>query len=333
MAEGNVSAGFTITFLSGLCTTLGALLPLFERLRNKTCLGITLAIAAGVMVFVSFVEILHESQIYFAELGYPDGRAATFAYICFFGGVAITAALDWMLHRLDRNPMPFHELTSEERATETEEADVEAAGVPPKKAEEDTEMGSGGGGGGKVPLLGTHAVSFRSDPCRWLHDDWTGYIARKEGRKLHHTGLVLCVALTIHNFPEGLATYVATLADEKLGIALGVAIALHNIPEGMCVAIPTYYATGSFVKALLLTFMSGMAQPLGAFIGYLVLSSYDIPAMYAVLFGVVSGMMVFISLKELLPTAHHYDPQDRFVTFAFVCGMFLMAFSLVLFEW
>ena len=71
------------------------------------------------------------------------------------------------------------------------------------------------------------------------------------------------LAVGIHNFPEGLATFVAALSSPSLGIALAIAIALHNIPEGVCVAMPVYYATGKKWKGFLWAFLSGISEPFG----------------------------------------------------------------------
>ena len=136
----------------------------------------------------------------------------------------------------------------------------------------------------------------------------------------------------MHNFPEGLATFVAALADPKLGAALAIAIAIHNVPEGICVAMPIYYATGSKWKGFWWSFLSGLSEPVGAVFGYAILNGNDMsPAAFGSLFGLVAGMMVFISVKELIPTALKYDPHDEYVTTYVFVGMAIMAASLILF--
>jgi zinc transporter, ZIP family len=136
---------------------------------------------------------------------------------------------------------------------------------------------------------------------------------------------------SLHNFPEGLATFLSTLADPKVGVILAVAIAIHNIPEGLCVAMPVYYATGSRWKAFGWALLSGVSEPLAAVLGWAVLASVFSDVLYATLFGIVAGMMVMISVRELMPTAHRYDPDDSVVTYSFIAGMFIIALSLVLF--
>jgi ZIP family zinc transporter len=139
------------------------------------------------------------------------------------------------------------------------------------------------------------------------------------------------IAIALHNFPEGLATFVATLNSPKVGFVLAIAIAIHNIPEGICVALPIYYATGNRWQAFWWAVLSGISEPIAALLGWLILASAMTETTYAVLFGIVAGMMVIISVRELLPTAHRYDPDDNFVTTSYIGGMVVMALSLILF--
>jgi zinc transporter ZupT len=152
-----------------------------------------------------------------------------------------------------------------------------------------------------------------------------------ERRKLIHMGMNTAIAIGLHNFPEGLATFVAALNDARVGAVLAVAIGIHNIPEGLCVALPIYYATGNRRKAFVWACISGISEPFAALLGWAVLANSFSDDLYAVLFGVVAGMMVVISTKELLPTAHRYDPDDTVVTYSYIGGMCVMALSLVLF--
>lgn len=150
-------------------------------------------------------------------------------------------------------------------------------------------------------------------------------------KRLTRTGLLTALAIGIHNFPEGLATFVATLHDPTVGVALAIAIAIHNIPEGLCVSMPVYFATGDRHKAFLWAMLSGLSEPVGALLGWLLLQSVMGGAVYGTLFGVVAGMMVNIVLHEILPTAHRYDPKDQVVTIFTLIGMGVMALSLCLF--
>lgn len=136
----------------------------------------------------------------------------------------------------------------------------------------------------------------------------------------------------LQNFPEGLATFVAVLEDPSVGVSVAIAIGIHNIPEGICVAMPIYYATGSRTKAFFWATLSGMTELIGAAVGWFVLRHVMTPAVYGVLFGIVAGMMVYISIKELIPTAHRYDADDKVTSIGLVFGMLIMAASLVLFN-
>jgi ZIP family zinc transporter len=148
-------------------------------------------------------------------------------------------------------------------------------------------------------------------------------------KNLLRMGIFTAIAITIHNFPEGLATFMATLMDPRVGVAIAVAVALHNIPEGISVSVPIFYATGNRRKAFLFSFASGMAEPVGAVVGYLVLRPFLGPAVLGCLFGLVAGIMVFISLDELLPTSRAYG-KGHDSLWGLVGGMALMATSLLL---
>ncbi|MBN2183544.1 MAG: zinc transporter ZupT, partial [Sedimentisphaerales bacterium] len=149
-------------------------------------------------------------------------------------------------------------------------------------------------------------------------------------RKLYRMGLLAAIAIAVHNFPEGIATFVSALKDKRLGVAIGIAIAIHNIPEGIAVSIPIYYATGSRKKAFIYSFLSGLAEPLGALIGYVIISLFFSDVMFGVIFAAVAGIMVFISLDELLPTAREYG-HHHLAAYGLVGGMAVMALSLLLF--
>lgn len=152
----------------------------------------------------------------------------------------------------------------------------------------------------------------------------------QDAKALVRMGIFIGIALGFHNFPEGLATFVAVLDNPKVGASVAVAIGIHNIPEGICVAMPIYYATGSRWKAFFWATISGCTELIGALLGWIVLRKVFTQLVYGILFGIVSGMMVYISLAELLPTAHRYDPEDKVTTLSVFVGMVVMALSLVL---
>jgi zinc transporter ZupT len=170
-----------------------------------------------------------------------------------------------------------------------------------------------------------------ADDLSDVSENQQGNADRHENKKLIKMGINTAIAIGIHNFPEGLATFVAALGDVRVGAVLAVAIGVHNVPEGLCVVMPIYYATGNRWKAFGWAVLSGVSEPIAALLGWLVLANVFNDFTYAILFGLVSGMMVVISVKELLPTAHRYDDSDGVVTYSFIVGMMVMALSLVLF--
>ena len=141
-------------------------------------------------------------------------------------------------------------------------------------------------------------------------------------------GILSAIAIAIHNFPEGLATFTATLRDPSLGIPIAVAIAIHNIPEGIAVSIPLYYSTGSKRKAFLYSFLSGLAEPVGALVGFLLLSRFFNDLTFGIMFAVVAGIMVYISLDELLPASEEYG-EHHISLYGLISGMLVMAVSLL----
>jgi ZIP family zinc transporter len=151
-----------------------------------------------------------------------------------------------------------------------------------------------------------------------------------KNKKLMRMGMFTALAIAIHNFPEGLATFTAALTEPSLGIAIAVAIAIHNIPEGIAVSVPIAFATGNKKKAFWLSFTSGLAEPVGAIVGYLILMPFLSPVVFGVLFAGVAGIMVFISLDELLPSAREFG-EHHLSIYGLIGGMVVMALSLLLF--
>ncbi|MDR0943358.1 MAG: zinc transporter ZupT [Ruminococcus sp.] len=182
-------------------------------------------------------------------------------------------------------------------------------------------------------------IPEKENPHEFKHKGDTPMFDTRESKKprnaLVRTGLMTALALTIHNFPEGLATFIAALHEPGIAIPVTAAIALHNIPEGVAVAMPLYFATGNRKKALGYSFLSGLSEPLGAIIGYFLLrafiGSFATPrALFGIIFAAVAGIMVFISIDELLPSAREYG-EHHISIYGFVAGMAVMATSLILF--
>ena len=269
MDSQSVLIAFGLTLIAGLSTGFGSALAFFAKRTNTKLLSAALGFSAGVMIYVSFVEIFPQAKdSLIAELGRVAGYWA--AVLAFFAGIIFIGIIDKLVPAFE-NPHEAHRVE---------------------------EMGSK-----------DSAAKFK---------------------KLYRMGLFTALAVAIHNFPEGLATFVSALKDTKLGIAIAVAIAIHNIPEGIAVSIPIFYATNSRKKAFIYSFLSGLSEPVGAIIGYAILFSFLNDVVFGILFASVAGIMVFISLDELLPTAREYG-QYHLAAYGLVAGMVVMAFSLLLF--
>jgi ZIP family zinc transporter len=156
-------------------------------------------------------------------------------------------------------------------------------------------------------------------------------VDRQREQLLRRVGLMSALAITAHNLPEGLATFFATLESPSVGLPLALAIAIHNIPEGVSIAVPVFYATGSKKKAVLASLLSGMAEPVGALVGYLILAPFLSDAVFGAVFGLIAGAMVYLALDELLPAARAYAKGHETV-YGMVIGMAAIAASLVLFR-
>jgi len=319
----NAGVALALVFGAGASTGLGAAVVFFPsivKLASQRVLAASLGFSAGVMIYVSFVEIFKKSTEDFVSAGHED-YGYIYATLCFFGGVLLMILLNAAVAKLLGEqshqhpgpvpPVPKRDNRSTQASSTLQKESEKEDGVV--KAADDDEFVE------NLPL----PSSNDSDGEEGSDED---------KRRLIKMGLNTALAIGLHNFPEGLATFVAALDDPSVGAVLAVAIAIHNIPEGLCVALPIYYATGSRMKAFLWAVLSGASEIVAALLGWAILSTAVDKSTYAVLFGLVSGMMVIISVRELLPTAHHYDPEDTVVTFSFIGGMLLMALSLALFE-
>lgn len=274
-----------ITLLAGMATGIGSIIAFMAHRTNYRFLSVSTGFSAGVMLYVSFVEILDKgaealSRVYGAHWG------AWINVASFFGGMLLISLIDNLVPAAE-NP---HEVRSEAETLPLHDAAPRPAPTPEQAVQ--------------------HPHLLRM-------------------------GLLTALAIGIHNFPEGLATFLSVLHDPGVGIAIAVAIALHNIPEGISVSVPIFYATGDRRRAFLYSFVSGMAEPLGAGVAWLILqgvagSSGNVPdGMMGVLFGAVAGIMVYISLDELLPTSRAYG-KGHDSLFGLIAGMVVMALSLLL---
>jgi ZIP family zinc transporter len=264
----NIVLAFGLTLFAGLATGIGSAMAFFAKRTNTKFLSLSLGFSAGVMIYVSFVEIFFKAKDSLTEV-YNETTGTWITVISFFGGMLFIALIDRLIPSAE-NP---HEMERIEDMTEAK---------------------------------------------------------RKKSDHLMRMGIFTALAIGIHNFPEGLATFTAALTNPNLGIAIAVAIAIHNIPEGIAVSVPVYYATGSRKKAFRLSFLSGLAEPIGAIVGYLILMPFLTPATFGIIFASVAGIMVFISLDELLPAAQKYG-EHHLSIYGLVAGMAVMALSLLMF--
>eukprot|EP00586_Coscinodiscus_wailesii_P003200 CAMPEP_0172489444 /NCGR_PEP_ID=MMETSP1066-20121228/19448_1 /TAXON_ID=671091 /ORGANISM="Coscinodiscus wailesii, Strain CCMP2513" /LENGTH=364 /DNA_ID=CAMNT_0013257313 /DNA_START=192 /DNA_END=1286 /DNA_ORIENTATION=- len=352
----NALGAFLIVLGAGLATSVGAAVVFFPqlvKLASKGVLAGSLGLSAGVMIYVSMVEIFVKSTSSFENAGYGE-RSSLYSTLCFFGGIFVMMVLDKIVKCLSGADHHHHhdlpkddvdqKVTSGVDEDSCESVEVVAPCIacredPVAELEEWQKMA-------QVKENEWHHVDDESDVNKEKGSGTNDIENRDnfeingkqekeendhEKKRLVKMGLNTALAIALHNFPEGLATFIASLNDAKVGAVLAVAIAIHNIPEGLCVALPIYYATGNRCKAFLWGFCSGLSEPIAALLGWAILASYFTEEVFAIMFGLVAGMMVMISIRELLPTAHRYDPHDQVVTYSCVFGMAVMAVSLVLF--
>ena len=260
--QSDVLFALSLTVLAGLATGVGSVIALFAKTTNTKFLAASLGFSAGVMIYVSMIEIFQKSRTYLSA-DFGDTWGYWLAAASFFGGIIFIGLIDYFVP--------------------SAEGDI-------------------------------------------------GNLTEKESRSiaLKRMGFMTALAIGIHNFPEGLATFTSALKDPHLGIAIAVAIAIHNIPEGIATSVLIYYSTGSRRKAFWVSFFSGITEPLGAIIGYLLLRPFFNDTIFGILFGAIAGIMVFISLEELLPMAREYE-KSKITIIGVIVGMAIIALSLLLF--
>jgi ZIP family zinc transporter len=263
---------FLLTLFAGLSTSIGAVLAFFSQGKNYAVLSLGLGFSAGVMIYVSFMEILVKAKDSFYTLYENEVTAEFLTFGFFLLGIILSAIIDALIPK-DVNP---HE---------------------PKS---DTQL----------QVLKPHTKSSLIE------------------NRLKRTGIFTALAIGIHNFPEGFATFSASLNDVTLGITIALAIAIHNIPEGMSVSLPIYYATKSKKKAFWYATFSGIAEPIGALVGFFVLYPLMQESTLAITFALVAGIMIYISFDELLPASRIYGNAHTTIL-GITLGMSIMALSLV----
>ena len=265
---------FAVTLGAGLATGIGSTIAFFAKTTNKGFFATSMGFSAGVMIYLSFVEIMPKSTGYLSEY-MPEVEAAAVAAGALVAGLVLMAVIDALVPS-GANP---HENT-------------------------------------QVELLGGSQT-----PLPELQD--------AKDKALLRMGVFVALAIAIHNFPEGLATFLLVLDDPEIGIALAIAVAMHNIPEGIAVSVPVYYATKSRLKAFRLSFLSGLAEPAGAVIGYLILAQFLNHFVLGIIFAMVAGVMIFLAIDTLLPTARN-SARGHLTVYGVIAGMAVIALSLVL---
>ena len=263
MDNQTILIAFLLTLFAGLSTGIGSLIAFVAKRTNTNFLSLALGLSAGVMIYVSFMEMLPKSLESLSDiLGEKTGML--YMILGLFGGIALIALIDFLIPE-SRNPHEMH---------------------------------------------GVEEMRFND--------------------RLKQTGIITAITIAIHNFPEGIATFMSALNSLEVAIPITVAIAIHNIPEGIAVAVPIYHSTGSKKKAFWLSFASGLAEPVGALIAFLFLLPFWTPMINGFILAAIAGIMIYISLDELLPSAEKYGKHHLSII-GLVAGMAVMAMSLFLF--
>jgi ZIP family zinc transporter len=259
----NILFAFFLTTIAGLSTGIGSGIALLAKKTNRNFLSLSLGFSAGIMIYVSFMEMMPTALVELTE-AFGDKMGTLYLILAFFGGIILINIIDFAIPE-QVNPHEAHSV---------EEMQSRAS--------------------------------------------------------LKRTGIMVALSVGIHNFPEGVATFTSALTSPDIAIPITVAIAIHNIPEGIAVAVPIYHALGSRKKAFWYSFLSGVSEPIGALLAFIFLFRFWTPTLNGIILAIVAGIMVFISLDELLPTAEKYGKHHLSIT-GVVAGMLVMALSLFLF--
>ncbi len=274
--ENNFGIALLLTTIAGMATLVGAFCSFLIKKDNMKALSIGLAFSAGVMIFLSLNELLHESNDFLLQSSLHE-YAKALSFLFFFVGAGVAALVDFF--------MPAH--IDEELCVEVEK--------------------------------------FEDCEENILHKHHHG----SGKHEIKRAGIMTAVALSIHRIPEGLATFFIASTNLALGIPVAIAIAIHNFPEGIAVALPVYNATGKKRTAIFYSFLITLAGPFGAVLGFVFLKNFLSEAVVGVLFAIVAGIMVYISLDTLLPLARKYG-ENHHVMIGMISGMFFIAMSMLL---
>ncbi|KAE8914600.1 hypothetical protein PF005_g21102 [Phytophthora fragariae] len=331
-----IATAMCMSVLGGLATTASILVISVERLNflaSPTALAVAFAVSSGVMLFIGLADLFGEALTFYRASYTPgavdpeayekggtstagvcdnvcDGNAYLTAVGAFFGGVLIILLVEFVVHGIfDRNKSKNKkvEKNSDDNLVDGAKDAVESPAFDSLTSDHGDEAESPRPGEGTAPVV-------------------PGLKAKEEFRR---AGVMTGIAVAIHNFPEGLALFVSSLSGLRSGIVLSIGIIMHNFPEGVAIAAPVYYATGSKLEAFKWTALSGIAQPMGAAIGWAAISGGMSYGLQASLYGVVAGMLVCITVKELIKGAYKFDPKGKVFVIAFFIGMAVIAFSVM----
>ncbi|KAG2498814.1 hypothetical protein HYH03_003007 [Edaphochlamys debaryana] len=358
-----------------MSSMLGALvICLFNIRQNNKLLAVSLGFAAGVMMYISAVDIYAGKSVgMFESAGFDHAMAFTYATICFFCGFPIIWVLDKVCHWLADRGAPGMHMEIEGPQDLLDPTHGHAAKDTPSRAHtpvnhqgsKDQSTGTAPPGCAVSPAAALGAcgtpctcdaetVTSLSQAESWAVRDTESGLAMAQGpvksppalvvsdsstesglsaesaRSLVRSGLLCALAVALHNLPEGLVTFVGYMDSMGSGITTAIAIAIHNIPEGLVIASAMSAGTGSKLKGVLWALVASCSEPIGGLIGLAVVCGGQMTdTVFGILFGLVAGIMVYVSIKELLPTAHRFDPQDKVVSVSVLGGAVIMACSLI----
>lgn len=264
----NYQLGLLLTLMAGLATVVGGCLTFFIKRDNIKALSIGLGFSAGVMIFLSFTDVLKASQELLSKY-YPNS-AEGLVFIGFFVGIFVAVLIDYFI--------PDH--IEEDLFTPQEKCELHS--------QENSQK------------------NFAHSPHR-----------------IKRAGILTAIAIAIHNFPEGMVTFLVTTQNVAMGVSVAIAIALHNIPEGIAVALPIYHATGKKRLAIWYSFLAGISEPIGALIGLFVLQYFLPQLAVGFLFAAVAGIMIYISFDTILPLSKDYG-DGHYSVFGIMSGIFFI---------
>lgn len=264
--QNNMGLAFSLTMLAGLTTAIGGAIAFITKKDNLKALSIGLGFSAGVMIFVSLVDIIPSSEK-LLKISFPE----IFQWLVYGGfilGILVSVLIDYFL--------PDH---------------IDAEELLNPELPEDKE--------------------------------------KKSHYKLKRAGMLTAIAICVHNFPEGMATFLTTTQDITLGLSVALAIAIHNIPEGIAVALPIYHVTGKKRYAMLYAALSGITEPIGALVGMLIFGLFVPQVLIGFLMASVAGIMTYISFDTLLPLSKEYGNWHLTIV-GIISGILFIWLSLIL---